>query len=166
MACSAARGSPRSPETWGGKFDGASLIANFEQLNPANTYWTKEYNVYSKVDTEKQRFLEFETYWGSPVLLNAGEMQWIVDNLFVGNRLSTGQIRSSDGVRIDLRNIKSPIVCFCSWGASIDKKNPVPMRSPARLADSSFGLGCLAEVVRANASAQLARRAPPLISIA
>jgi Protein of unknown function (DUF3141) len=102
-----------------GKFDGASLIANFEQLNPANTYWTKEYNVYSKVDTEKQRFLEFETYWGSPVLLNAGEMQWIVDNLFVGNKLSTGQIRTSDGLRIDLRNIKSPIVCFCSWGDNI-----------------------------------------------
>ena len=102
-----------------GKFDGASLIANFEQLNPANTFWTKEYNVYSKVDTEKQRFLEFETYWGSPVLLNAGEMQWIVDNLFVGNKLSTGQIRTSDGVRVDLRNIKSPIVCFCSWGDNI-----------------------------------------------
>ncbi len=102
-----------------GKFDGASLIANFEQLNPANTFWTKEYNVYSKVDTEKQRFLEFETYWGSPVLLNAGEMQWIVDNLFVGNKLSTGQIRTSDGLRIDLRNIKSPIVCFCSWGDNI-----------------------------------------------
>ncbi len=102
-----------------GKFDGASLIANFEQLNPANTYWTKEYNVYSKVDTEKQRFLEFETYWGSPVLLNAGEMQWIVDNLFVGNKLSTGQIRTCDGLRIDLRNIKSPIVCFCSWGDNI-----------------------------------------------
>ena len=102
-----------------GKFDGANLIANFEQLNPANTFWTKEYNVYSKVDTEKQRFLEFETYWGSPVLLNAGETQWIVDNLFVGNKLSTGQIRTSDGVRIDLRNIKSPIVCFCSWGDNI-----------------------------------------------
>ena len=102
-----------------GKFDGANLIANFEQLNPANTYWTKEYNVYSKVDTEKERFLEFETYWGSPVLLNAGEMQWIVDNLFVGNKLSTGQIRTSDGLRIDLRNIKSPILCFCSWGDNI-----------------------------------------------
>ena len=102
-----------------GKFDGASLIANFEQLNLANTFWTKEYNVYSKVDTEKQRFLEFETYWGSPVLLNAGEMQWIADNLFVGNKLSTGQIRTSDGLRIDLRNIKSPIVCFCSWGDNI-----------------------------------------------
>ncbi len=56
---------------------------------------------------------------GSPVLLNAGEMQWIVDNLFVGNRLSTGQIRTSDGVRVDLRNIKSPILCFCSWGDNI-----------------------------------------------
>ena len=102
-----------------GKFDGANLVANFEQLNPANTYWTKEYNVYSKVDTEKERFLSFETYWGSPVLLNAGEMQWIVDNLFVGNRLSTGQIRTSDGLRVDLRNIKSPILCFCSLGDNI-----------------------------------------------
>jgi pimeloyl-ACP methyl ester carboxylesterase len=108
-----------SGDVGAGKFDGASLIANFEQLNPANTYWTKEYNVYSKVDTEKQRFLEFETYWGSPVLLNAGEMQWIVDNLFVGNKLSTGQIRTSDGVRVDLRNVKSPILCFCSLGDNI-----------------------------------------------
>ena len=46
-------------------------------------------------------------------------MQWIADNLFVGNKLSTGEIRTSDGVRIDLRNIKSPIVCFCSWGDDI-----------------------------------------------
>jgi len=102
-----------------GKFDGASLVANFESLNPANTYWAKPYNVYAKVDTESERFLEFETWWGSPVLLNAGEMQWIADNLFVGNKLSTGQIRTSDGVRIDLRNIKSPIVVFCSWGDNI-----------------------------------------------
>jgi hypothetical protein len=102
-----------------GKFDGASLVANFEQFNPANTYWTKPYNVWAKIDTEPERFLEFETWWGSPVLLNAGEMQWIADNLFVGNKLSTGQLRTSDGVRIDLRNIKSPIVVFCSWGDDI-----------------------------------------------
>jgi pimeloyl-ACP methyl ester carboxylesterase len=102
-----------------GKFDGANLVANFEQLNPANTYWTKPYNVWAKIDTEPERFIEFETWWGSPVLLNAGEMQWIADNLFVGNKLSTGQIRTSDGVRIDLRNIKSPIVVFCSWGDDI-----------------------------------------------
>ena len=102
-----------------GIFDGANLVANFESLNPANTYWTKGYNVYSKIDTEVERFLDFETWWGSPVLLNAQEMQWIADNLFVGNKLATGQLRTSDGIRIDLRNIRSPIVVFCSWGDNI-----------------------------------------------
>ena len=102
-----------------GIFDGANLVANFESLNPANTYWGKAYNVYSKVDTEAHRFLDFETWWGSPVLLNAGEMQWIADNLFVGNKLTAGEIRTSDGVRVDLRNIKSPIIVLCSWGDNI-----------------------------------------------
>ena len=102
-----------------GIFDGAHLVANFESLNPANTYWSKAYNVYSKVDTEAERFLDFETWWGSPVLLNAGEMQWIADNLFVGNKLATGQIHTSDGIRIDLRNITAPIIVFCSWGDNI-----------------------------------------------
>ena len=102
-----------------GIFDGAWLVRNFESLNPANTHWDKPYNVYSKVDTEGPRFLEFETWWGSPVLLNAGEMQWIADNLFVGNKLSSGALRTSDGVRIDLRNVKSPIIVFCSWGDNI-----------------------------------------------
>ena len=102
-----------------GIFDGANLVANFESLNPANTHWTKPYNVWSNVDTEAARFLDFETWWGSPVMLNAEEMQWIADNLFVGNRLSTGQLRTSDGVRIDLRNITAPIVVFCSWGDNI-----------------------------------------------
>ena len=32
-------------------------------------------------------------------------MQWIVDNLFVGNKLATAEIVTGDGVRIDLRNI-------------------------------------------------------------
>jgi pimeloyl-ACP methyl ester carboxylesterase len=102
-----------------GIFDGAHLVANFESLNPANTYWTKAYNVWSKVDTERARFLDFETWWGSPVMLNAGEMQWIADNLFVGNRLSRGQLQTSDGTRIDLRNITAPIIVFCSWGDNI-----------------------------------------------
>ena len=102
-----------------GIFDGANLVANFEWLNPANTCWNKAYNVYSKIDTEADRFLEFENWWGSPVLLNAGEMQWITDNLFVGNKLTSGEIRTSDGVCVDLRNIKSPIIVLCSWGDNI-----------------------------------------------
>jgi hypothetical protein len=102
-----------------GIFDGAWLVANFESLNPANTYWEKAYNLYSKVDTEGARFIDFETWWGSPVLLNAGEMQWIADNLFVGNKLSSGALRAPDGARVDLRNIKGPIIVFCSWGDDI-----------------------------------------------
>jgi hypothetical protein len=102
-----------------GMFDGADLVRNFESMNPANTLWQKPYNVYSKVDTEVERFLDFETWWGSPVLLNAEEMQWIADNLFVGNKLTSGALCTSDRVRIDLRNIRSPIVVFCSWGDDI-----------------------------------------------
>lgn len=102
-----------------GIFDGANLVSNFESLNPANTYWEKPYNLYSKVDTEASRFLDFETWWGNPVLLNAGEMQWIADNLFVGNKLTSGEIHTSKDARVDLRNIRSPIIVLCSWGDNI-----------------------------------------------
>jgi pimeloyl-ACP methyl ester carboxylesterase len=102
-----------------GKFDGSYLVSNFENLNPANTLWAKNYNLWAKVDTEGPRFLEFERYWGGHVNLNAEEMQWIVDQLFIGNRLATAEIKTNDGVRIDLRNIRSPILCFCSKGDNI-----------------------------------------------
>ncbi|MBV8456052.1 MAG: DUF3141 domain-containing protein, partial [Acetobacteraceae bacterium] len=102
-----------------GIFDGVSLVANFESMHPDNTLWKKDYHLYANIDTEPPRFLEFEKWWGSPILLNAGEMQYITDNLFVGNKLSIGQLRTSDGVRIDLRNIRSPIIVFCSWGDDI-----------------------------------------------
>src|SRR3546814_1053037 len=46
-------------------------------------------------------------------------MQYIVDNLFIGNRLATAELITSDGGRIDLRNIRSPIVVFCSYGDNI-----------------------------------------------
>src|SRR5512147_1425031 len=102
-----------------GKFDGAWLVQNFENLNPANTLWTKQYNLYSKIDTEAPRYLDFERYWGGHVMLNGEEMQAIVDELFVGNKLAAGMVRGSDGTTIDLRNIRSPIVVFCSKGDNI-----------------------------------------------
>src|SRR5262245_57007313 len=46
-------------------------------------------------------------------------MQFIVDELFVGNKLATAEIRAHDGTRVDLRNIRSPIVVFCSKGDNI-----------------------------------------------
>jgi len=102
-----------------GRFDGANLIANFESMNPGNTHWKKLYNLYSRIDEEAPRYLEFETWWGTPVIMNAQEMQWIADELFIGNKLSTGRLVASDGTRIDLRNITSPIIVFCSWGDDI-----------------------------------------------
>jgi len=102
-----------------GKFDGAWLVQNFESQNPANTLWSKQYNLYSKVDTEAPRYLAFEKWWGGHVNLNADEIQFIVDELFIGNNLAAGRIQTSDGTSIDLRNIRSPIVVFCSKGDNI-----------------------------------------------
>ena len=103
----------------GGKFDGAWLVQNFENMNPSNTLWTKQYNVYSRVDTEAERYLEFERWWGGHVNLNAEEIQFIVDELFVGNNLAAGRIKTADGEVVDLRKIRSPIVVFCSKGDNI-----------------------------------------------
>src|ERR1700761_3760188 len=103
----------------GGKFDGAWLVQNFEGQNPSNTLWSKQYNVYSKVDTEADRYLEFERWWGGHVNLNAEEIQFIVDELFIGNNLAAGRIKPSDGEVVDLREIRSPIVVFCSKGDNI-----------------------------------------------
>ena len=82
-------------------------------------YWKKPYNVYSKVDTKRRGFSNSRNGGAARCLLNAGEMQSIADNLFVGNKLAAGETRHLDGRRIDLRNIKSPIIVFCSWGDDI-----------------------------------------------
>jgi Protein of unknown function (DUF3141) len=102
-----------------GKFDGAWLVQNFENQNPANTLWSKPYNLYSKIDTEASRYLGFERWWGGHVDLNAEEIQFIVDELFIGNNLAAGRIQTTNGTAIDLRNIRSPIVVFCSKGDNI-----------------------------------------------
>ena len=121
-----------------GIFDGAALVQNFENQNPANTLWTKQYNLWSKIDTEPERYLDFEKWWGGHVTLNAEEMQWIADELFVGNHLAAGDIRTPDGTAIDLRNIRSPIVVFCSQGrqhhpaAAGARLDPRPLRRRGR----------------------------------
>ena len=51
-----------------------ALVQNFENQNPANTLWTKQYNLCRKIDTEPERYLEFEKWWGGHVTLNAEEI--------------------------------------------------------------------------------------------
>lgn len=102
-----------------GVFDGAHLVSNFENLDPANTLWTKQYNLYSKIDTEPARYLGFETWWGGYFLMNREEIDAIVEDLFIGNKLARQQILTADGKPLDLRQIHSPIVVFASWGDNI-----------------------------------------------
>ena len=102
-----------------GKFDGAHLVQNFESLNPANTLWDKWYHLYADIDHEPPRFLEFERWWGGFYLFNEEEIRWIVNNLFVGNKLASGEARLGPGRYFDLKSIKQPIIVFASMGDNI-----------------------------------------------
>jgi pimeloyl-ACP methyl ester carboxylesterase len=104
------------------RFDGAYLVENFEKLNPANTLWSRYYKLWANIDTEAERFLEFEKWWGGFFRMTGAEIEAIVENLFVGNRLARGQVKDGDK-NIDLRNITAPIVVFASHGDNI---TPVP----------------------------------------
>lgn len=114
--------------TWGaslaadlgnGLFDGAHLVQNFESLNPAANYWDKYTHLFANADTEPARFLEFERWWSTYYLMNRGEIEWITRNLFVGNKLWSGEVRQASGKAFDLREVKSPIVLFASLGDNI-----------------------------------------------
>jgi pimeloyl-ACP methyl ester carboxylesterase/tellurite resistance protein len=102
-----------------GKFDGANLVLNFEDLNPANTLWTKQYNLYSQIDHEAERYLKFEKWWGGFFFMTAEEIRFIVENLFVGNKLEKGELELRSGRCVSLKNIDHPIVVFASWGDNI-----------------------------------------------
>ncbi len=102
-----------------GIFDGAYLVENFENLDPATNYWDKYCNLYAKVDTEAPRFLEFERWFGGYYLMNREEIEWITRNLFVGNKLWGGTTQMAGGKAFDLRDIRSPIVLFASMGDNI-----------------------------------------------
>jgi pimeloyl-ACP methyl ester carboxylesterase len=108
-----------SSDLGAGTFDGAWLVQNFENLNPANTFWNKYYQLFANVDTEPARFLEFERWWGGYYLLNREEIEWITQNLFVGNKVWAGAVKAGPGKAFDLRDIKVPIVLFASAGDNI-----------------------------------------------
>ena len=71
------------------------------------------------VDTDAERYLEFEKWWGDFIQLNGDELQFLVDNLFIGDKLTRNQLQSRDGTIFDLRNITSPIIVFTSTDDNI-----------------------------------------------
>jgi pimeloyl-ACP methyl ester carboxylesterase len=102
-----------------GKFDGAWLEENFENLNPANTLWSKQYNLFANIDTEKERYLTFEKWWDGYSYMTGEEMHEIVKNLFVGDEFEQGRLSLDKKKLLNLKNIEKPIVIFASHGDNI-----------------------------------------------
>lgn len=102
-----------------GQFDGANLVENFENLNPGNALWQKYYDVFAGTEQQSERYLEFERWWSGFYFMNESEIRWIVDNLFVGNRLAHGGALLDSRMHVDLRNVRAPVIVFASHGDNI-----------------------------------------------
>ncbi|HCN94177.1 MAG TPA: poly(3-hydroxyalkanoate) synthetase, partial [Hyphomonas sp.] len=102
-----------------GRFDGAWLAQNFENLKPEKAIWEKYAGLFAKVDTERERFLEFERWWNGFYFMSREEIVAIVENLFIGNKLENGEFRICNGCTADLRRIRNPLVIFASYGDNI-----------------------------------------------
>ncbi|MBK3404075.1 DUF3141 domain-containing protein [Methylorubrum populi] len=121
-----------------GRFDGAWLVQNFENLKPEGV-WEKYANLYVQVDSERERFLSFERWWNGFYFLGREEILSIVENLFIGNELEQGHFRICAGCHADLRRIRNPLVIFASYGDNITPPHqalgwiPVVYRDTAEL---------------------------------
>lgn len=102
-----------------GRFDGAWLAQNFENLQPEKAIWEKYANLFTHVDTERPRFLDFERWWNGYYTLSREEILAITQNLFIGNRLEQGEMALDAHCTIDLRRISNPIIIFASEGDNI-----------------------------------------------
>lgn len=102
-----------------GRFDGAWLAQNFENLQPEKAIWQKYAHLYTHVDSEAERFLEFERWWNGFYALSRDEILAITRNLFIGNRLENGEMRICEGCSVDLRRVRNPMVIFASRGDNI-----------------------------------------------
>ncbi len=87
---------------------------------------------FKDVDTSTESFLEFEKWWGAFHFTNDEEIRWIIEQLFVGNRLSRGTAQLEPGLPVDLKAIKAPIIVFASRGDNI----PPPQQALNWIADT------------------------------
>lgn len=101
-----------------GRFDGAWLVQNFENLKPESV-WAKYAGLFADIDHERERFLSFERWWGGYYFLSREEILAIVENLFVGNKLERDLLKVCHDCFVDLRRIRNPLVIFASYGDNI-----------------------------------------------
>lgn len=102
----------------GDRFDGVHFVDNFERLDPAQALVDKPYQLWQNIDTEAQRYLDFERWWGHFFQLTGAEVEAIAEQLFIGNALMLGHFKAG-GEPIDLRAVTAPVLVFASWGDPI-----------------------------------------------
>jgi hypothetical protein len=105
------------------RFDGAWLVQNFENLKPGNAVWEKFANLFNRIDTQSERFLDFERWWNGFYRLSGEEIVSIVEELFVGNKLEEGQVRIDQHCTVNLTKVRNPLVIFSSYGDNITPPN-------------------------------------------
>ena len=71
------------------------------------------------MDTERGRYLKFEKWWNGFFHMTREEIVFIVNNLFIGNKLEKGMLALDAEHVLDLKRIQDPIVVFCSDGDNI-----------------------------------------------
>ncbi len=77
------------------------------------------YDVLANADKQADRYLVFEKWWSGFSFMNEAEIRWIVENLFIGNKLTRGEAAASDGKPIDPTRIDTPVVAFVTHGDNI-----------------------------------------------
>lgn len=87
--------------------------------SPESALWEKFYAVFANPEREQERFLEFERWWNGFYFLSREELVATVQDLFVGNKLETGEVHVDCDCTVDLRRIVKPIVIFASYGDNI-----------------------------------------------
>ncbi|WP_412755039.1 DUF3141 domain-containing protein [Legionella pneumophila] len=102
-----------------GTFDGAWLVQNFECLNPTTAIWDKYHHLFDEIDTERERFLDFEQWWNGFYRFSEEEITETVTSLFIGNQFERGEIPIHHDCVYDLKRIHNPMVIFASQGDEI-----------------------------------------------
>ncbi len=104
-----------------GTFDGAWFALNFEALNPRHALWDRMVAVFRSPEQERERFLEFERWWSGFYSFSREEICAIVESLFIGNQLESGELRIDQHCMVDLRLVRNPLVIFVSSGDAITR---------------------------------------------
>ena len=103
-----------------GKFDGAHLVENFENLNPANTYFDKYYNLFAKIDTEPRALPRIRALVGrllpdEPARRSSGSSRTCSS----ATSSRTARLNGPRGAPSTCGRSKSPIILFASLGDNI-----------------------------------------------